>query len=270
MGEVVVPLDYYCAVNNWFINDFCFNEGLAPLIKDGKFGYVDLQGKTAIPFEYDYTIIFAEGLAPIRKDHKWGFANKQGEMVIPMEYDSEYLFHDGLAPVARNGKVSLIDQKGKTALTFEDYNKSSDKFSEGLMAVTRAGKYGYIDKAGRIVIPLTLEYDYVGDFYEGFAVVRIGKFHEMEIVKNEKEEDIDKRWRALNKHVRWGMIDKTGDLVVPLKYTSIQGFNDGIAVLGNDGKQSFIDPTGKVFFVTDFDAMGWFSEGLAVVRKGGS
>lgn len=136
------------------------------------------------------------------------------------------------------------------------------------MAVTRDGKYGYIDKTGRIAIPITLEYDVVEDFHEGFAVVRIGEFHEMEILKNEKEEESMKRWEALNKHIRWGLIDKTGDLVVPPEYTSIQGFNDGIAVLGNDGKQSFIDPTGKVLFVTDFDAMGWFSEGLAVVRKG--
>ena len=64
------------------------------------------------------------------------------------------------------------------------------------------------------------------------------------------------------------MIDKTGELVVPPKYTSIQGFNDGFTVLESDGKQSFIDPTGKVLFATDFDAMGWFSEGFAVVRKG--
>ena len=38
-----------------------FNEGLAAVKKDGKWGYIDETGKTVIPFEYDYAFPFSEG-----------------------------------------------------------------------------------------------------------------------------------------------------------------------------------------------------------------
>lgn len=42
-----------------------FNEGLAAVKKDGKWGYIDETGKTVIPFEYDYAFPFSEGLAVV-------------------------------------------------------------------------------------------------------------------------------------------------------------------------------------------------------------
>lgn len=40
-----------------------FSEGLAPVRKDGKWGFIDETGKTIIPFQYDLAGIFNEGLA---------------------------------------------------------------------------------------------------------------------------------------------------------------------------------------------------------------
>ena len=47
-----------------------------------------------------------------------------------------------------------------------------DNFYEGFARVKKGGKYGFIDTSFK---EFALEYDYVGDFYKGFARVKKGK-----------------------------------------------------------------------------------------------
>src|SRR5690554_5998565 len=64
-----------------------FNEGLARIKQDGKWGYLDATGKEVIPFEYDDAGSFSEGLAPVMKRKKWGYIDKSGRVVIDLHYD---------------------------------------------------------------------------------------------------------------------------------------------------------------------------------------
>lgn len=83
--------------------------------KAGKYGYVDKDGKEAIPFIYVDADDFSEGLAAVENDKgKYLFVNKAGETVIkPHEYDKVGKFNNGTCRVYKNNKVWEIDKEGK-------------------------------------------------------------------------------------------------------------------------------------------------------------
>jgi hypothetical protein len=71
-----------------------------------------------------------------------------------------------------------------------------------------------------------------------------------------------------------GFIDKTGSEVIPITYDYAYNFSDGLALVGLNGVQSFIDKTGQVVFEMKVDcstksgtakASGYFTEGIAPV-----
>ena len=53
--------------------------------------------------QYDYVYVFSEGLAPVSKGGKWGFVDKEGRLVIPLEYDDVGYFDEGLVGVKNQG-----------------------------------------------------------------------------------------------------------------------------------------------------------------------
>ena len=137
----------------------------------GKLGYKH-NGRIVIPAKYDYTGFtrsFSEGLAAVVINGKWGYIDKSGNMVIPAKYDWAYDFSEGLAAVVINGKMGFIDKSGALVITAKYDNAGG--FGEGLSWVETGGKYGFIDKSGALVIPA--RYDDVGGFGEGLSWVKI-------------------------------------------------------------------------------------------------
>ena len=162
------------------VNDF--NEGLASVCRDGKWGFIDTSGREVVPCRYNDVFDFNEGMARVETGGKWGYVDKTGREVIPCIYDEAYDFSDGLAkvyleiwdenqpdpddpfPLPVETKRFFIDKTGKEVLTA---GKDWDVFQEGLARITRDGKAGFVDKAGNEVIPC--KYDGASMFCEGMA-----------------------------------------------------------------------------------------------------
>ena len=103
-----------------------FSEGLAAVMRDGKWGYINTKGEEVIPCQFpnpyeDYIASpFSEGLALVQKDGKWGFVNTEGVKVIPINIDAEAVgkFSEGLAFVYKdNENFFVIDKEGKTVFS---------------------------------------------------------------------------------------------------------------------------------------------------------
>ena len=58
-----------------------FNEGLSAVENEGKYGYIDINNKLVIPYEYDSTISFTEGLAAVEKNEKFGFIDRLNNII---------------------------------------------------------------------------------------------------------------------------------------------------------------------------------------------
>ena len=103
-GAVVIPAKYNFADS--------FSEGLARVVINGKWSYIDKSGKEVIQLKYDVVGDFSEGLAAVKLNGKWGYINKSGKEVIPLKYDSAYYFSNGQASAILNGEWGYIDKQG--------------------------------------------------------------------------------------------------------------------------------------------------------------
>ena len=147
-------------------------------------GFIDKNGKIAIPCEFDQALDFSEGLAAVSIDYLFGYIDKSGETVIPFAYEQASSFSEGLAAVYSQGKYGFIDATGKVVIPIKfDYAGS---FREGLAMAAKSedgdsAKWGYIDKTGRTAIPF--EFAAVSDFVDGIGFYEGGKrFVEPKIV----------------------------------------------------------------------------------------
>ncbi|MFZ1857966.1 MAG: WG repeat-containing protein, partial [Chitinophagaceae bacterium] len=60
---------------------------VAVIKTDGKYGFINYNGKIIIPTTFDYARDFQEGLAPIEINGKTGYINLKGQLTIPTTYD---------------------------------------------------------------------------------------------------------------------------------------------------------------------------------------
>jgi hypothetical protein len=63
----------------------------------------------------------------------------------------------------------------------------------------------------------------------------------------------------------FGYIDKTGKVVIPVKYVELESFNAGLAAFMVDKKWGYMDVTGKAVIAANFDKVSNFKQGLAAV-----
>ena len=73
---------------------------------------------------------------------------------------------------------------------------------------------------------------------------------------------------AIQKHGKWGYIDKTGREVVAPAYDEARDFSIGLAAVSKDGKWGCIDKAGKLAVPMNYGAITEFTQGRAIVRMG--
>lgn len=124
---------------------------------------------------YADTFTFSEGLSPMSKDKKFGYINKSGQFVIPAQFSNAHPFVDGLARVCLDRKYGFVDKSGKLVIE-PKFLKASD-FSEGVAAVAIGhNQWGYINKKGELV--LKAKYMFAEPFHDGLAKVQLAGYHD--------------------------------------------------------------------------------------------
>jgi hypothetical protein len=198
-------------------DDQGFTSGLAPILADGGWVFVDHDGDTAIPTPFKMADSFSSGLAAVATRIQdggklvdcWGYINRKGKMVIPAAYDYAGRFAEGLAAVRAHGTAGYINTAGDFVIRFANPPLMMGEFSGGVAIVSWGSKYGAIDRAGNVVIQPN--YDMLSPFMMGVAIARIGSF------------------RAKGST---GAIAKNGSVIIPLKYDEIVRPRDGGMLLG--------------------------------------
>ena len=91
---------------------WCFNESLAAVRVDEKWGFIDKTGHLLIPLQYDYAWNFKEDVAAVKQNGKWGFIDKAGQEFLPFLYDEADSFSKGFAEVKMDTLWGVIDKTG--------------------------------------------------------------------------------------------------------------------------------------------------------------
>lgn len=113
-GKIVVPLIYE--------EIGLFYDGLALVVKNGKSGYVNKEGKLVIPCIYDYGRDFTSNhRAVVMKNDKSGVIDNKGKVIVKINYDAIESYRDGLARVMNDYKIGYIDSTGKVIIPIKYY-----------------------------------------------------------------------------------------------------------------------------------------------------
>ena len=197
-----------------------FSQGLAAVKKDGKWGYIDMEDSTVIPFQFDSapSLVF----------------DRTGKQVYLGDYWVCCCLHEGTfaATEAMGGNGLYLDESGKPVLEFSE-EAYTRPFNQGLSPLAKYDVeredfvFGFIDKNGKTVIPFQYQDFYVRGFYTTYQIFCDG----IASVKN------------LNG--KWGGIDTQNNVVVPFEYTRITSYSNGLAVAVKDGRAFCIDRYGK-------------------------
>ena len=169
-GDYIIP--------NQFLSVGEYENGLSLIVEsvDGtyskdslrEYGYMDLEGNIVLS-SCSYISKQSEGLSVVCRKGVWGFFNILERKTTKVEGSSYVgLPHDDLAKANYGGTYTQKDVIG--------------------------GKWGFVDKNGNIVINPT--FDYVYNFSEGIAAVKIGD--------------------------KYGFIDTAGVLIVPCEYDEVK------------------------------------------------
>jgi hypothetical protein len=147
-------------------------EGYRAIRKDGKWGFVDAQGRLRIPNRYDKVQHFAEGLAPFSLRSKWGFLNKDDEIIIHPTYEDVKPFANGFSIVMLKKKYGLINKSNELILPCRyDAIRPLDN---GYYELMNNGLLGLADKTANIIYDP--KYTTQEFFNDNIVVQRQGKF----------------------------------------------------------------------------------------------
>jgi hypothetical protein len=138
----------------------------------------------------------------------------------------------------------LIAQHHKAS----DYYTSIGLFAGGFAGVTQNGKCGLINPKGELVIPCLYDEfnrpDLSPYFFHGVIPAKKGEY--------------------------WGVIDSTGQTIVPFDYDEINGFWDhGISIATKNKKAGCINYKGEVVLPFIFDDIWDLNEGIRLVNCNG-
>lgn len=110
-GRIVLPIEYDNTYRKAY--KYMYYEGLAMVEKDGRTGYVDLEGKLVIPMLFERGYQFTQGLAAVKHNGMWGYIDTKGEVYMPFVFDVASPYHWGRAEVVFNGNTSKVDLTGR-------------------------------------------------------------------------------------------------------------------------------------------------------------
>ena len=97
-----------------------------------------------------------EGMAPVQRDGYWGYINAAGETVIGHFFESAEPFVGDCAVVEAD-KWGAIDRKGDYVVQPEYH---SITIQDGFLIVYKSGRYGAFDAVGQSIVPVSGKQDY--------------------------------------------------------------------------------------------------------------
>lgn len=264
-----------------------YHEGLAAVRQNGKWGYVDEDGKTVIPPAYACAGDFSEGLAVVAVETKDGwlwYAIDRADRRLPLTYPAYAERADG-GPVLQEVQVC-------TAPAEDDWP-----------ALSYHGGCVYLGGGVEVDASMNLVFDRQGRWVElgGYAAqgpcgdgwfpaavvpteraVYVGRDGVASLyfdgaVLRPFSQGLAPCGVAVDGATRWGFLDRDGDWAVAPQYaayavepTTQQVFFDGVAAVQDpSGLWGAIDRTGRTVAPFEYESLSVFSEGAAAARRGG-
>lgn len=130
---------------------------------------IPTSSKQLTPFIFEDAQSFSCGYAAVKKDGKWGFIDLDGKLVVPCVYDKVRSFRNGVGAVSQSGKWWLLNNKGvKASEAFEKINHY-----DNAVKARKDGKWGAYDFDLNQIVPH--KYSYFQLYDSRFLRIERGK-----------------------------------------------------------------------------------------------
>lgn len=202
---------------------------------NGPWGFVNAEGKEAVPPQYKIVSNFSEGVAIVYSDtpdgdgDKWYLIDKTGRKLFsPKERGiqesfgeiSRVDFNQGPVVVSTSRGASYMAATGE--IVFPKMGQESaalDPFVDGLARIHRGEKVGLVDRTGRVVADV--RYDEIEPFKGTMAAARLGD--------------------------KWGVIDRQGQTVLDFAYAAAPAVSNGdtIVAIDTQGRSTIFTSAGR-------------------------
>ena len=211
-GKSVVDLSRYQKVDADRISG-----GLLPVLRNGRVGYVNMQGRETIPAMYDmlkesqgWARPVSEGRIVVKQNGHYGVIDTANKTIVPFSAAISDIddYRSGMTRVRKNQAISWLDKNGKPTRDPNSNSKADSQTSttnENVKEIQQSapsspfttlqprqqdGRWGFVDDNN--VTMITYSFDEVRPFSEGLAGVRIDN--------------------------EWGFVNLGGELVIPFRF----------------------------------------------------
>lgn len=240
-----------------------FQMKLYPIISNGKYGYMNAQGKLIIPAIYSEVGPFQDGLAVVSKEELFGIIDKKNQLIIDFQYDEVSEFVKNRAIVRQGEKYGVINRSGKWVfpLEFDDISIGTNL----LYTVVKEGKSTLYNLNFEPVL-----------FGAGTSETNFSKWMSAKHPEFELVGELDRKSnRAVVKVAgQLNYIDSLGKVILttPLEWfadaLNVAKFSNGFAVFRKKEKFGLIDATGKVIQKPIYESSGPYAGFWPVKDKG--
>jgi hypothetical protein len=230
-----------------------FSDGLCSFQRDGKWGFINTHGQIVIEPKYLCTMdvpVFRDSVTRLYdpSSKAWGYLGLDGGLAVPFKFYHCTNYDHGFALNYKPGSgskvgpahVQIITKFGIVLIENApcDYTYET-VFKEGLARIDKSGSYGFMNVLGMVIGDNN--YSDVRDFSDSMA--------------------------AVQRDNKWGFIDKTGTLKVPLMFVNEpQSFScDRAFVMGSNNLYGIIDKEGKIIVEPKYQQVFPFENDVAVV-----
>lgn len=223
-----VDLDGHTAIEPAFLDARGFSEGLAAVRVAAGWGYIDRNSDWVIPPRFLAAAPFAEGRAAVQDSTgRWGYVDPTGRMVVPPQFERLSRFVEGRAWGERpDGQVQSIDRDGRV--------------SPSSAAVDRVS-FGDISEEDEP----NPDYPMVGHDFRRIG----GALMDAAIRSGRVPVEVD----AADDERLTGYEDLAGRAVIDARFEQAFPFVDGLAQVKSDQGVGFIDLDGQVVVPLEFD-----------------
>ncbi|KAF2340486.1 WG repeat-containing protein [Flavobacterium tistrianum] len=212
LGNVVLKPNYEYIENRKELRNI-FEAGII-VNKNFKRGYIDLQGKIKIPFEYEDVYYLGNNLVRVSKNNKVGVVDTENKVILPIKY-TDIMSSNGILFVQNNSSLDLFDAKGKQITNFQAFD--IEYFQHKRSIVTLQNKNTFI-------------IDTLGN-----TVLNTIKNHQFERILSQNSFLI---FNNITK--KKGIINSNGQYEIECKYDEIIPSNS-IYIVKSNGKEGIID-----------------------------
>ncbi|MCF6360286.1 MAG: WG repeat-containing protein [Cyclobacteriaceae bacterium] len=229
----------------------------------------DSTGTKRSIFKYDSIGSVSNGLFPIKRKGKWGFMNRNGKEVVHCIYDYAANFKQGKAIIQYFGASGIVDLKGDWIVKPKDGLITDYSFN---FYILKKGSVYYLKNYENQLIyftsnQLVFKNETIYEIKDGYTnkVSSLGT-----LVENGANlENGNQTWQIIKIGNKYGFENTQGLLKITYRYDSLLQFSEGLAAFKLRGKWGFINKNEEIVIQPLFNKVTSFKNNRAIITLSG-